>query len=215
MEHETCPPPSSRREGILFVISAPSGTGKTTLSKELIDFFPALRQSVSFTTRPMRAGETDGKDYHFVSPETFGQMIEEGAFAEWAEVHGNRYGTSLKTLESSRRSGHDLLLDIDCQGAAQIRKSFGGGVFIFILPPSFEELERRLLGRNTDAPEVIRRRIENARREIREAPWYDYLVVNDDLHKAASELKGIILAEGCRTARALPAIEGILRASEE
>ncbi len=197
---------SYNREGILFIISAPSGTGKTTLSKELIDFFPRLRQSVSFTTRPMRAGEVDGRDYHFVSPETFDDMVRDGAFAEWAEVHGNRYGTSLQTLEEARRAGLDLLLDIDCQGAAQIRRSYRRGVFIFILPPSFEELERRLLGRQTDTAEVIERRIFNARREVREAVWYDYIVVNEDLGAASADLKAIFRAEGCRRERALPPI---------
>jgi guanylate kinase len=194
------------REGILFVISAPSGTGKTSLSKEVIDFFPQLRHSVSFTTRPMRSGEVDGRDYHFVSSETFAAMIEEGAFAEWAEVHGNRYGTALATLEDSRRSGFDLLLDIDCQGAAQIRRTYKHGVFIFILPPSFDELERRLRGRNTDSSEVIRRRIFNARQEVREAVWYDYIVVNDDFSLASANLKSILSAEACRTERALPQI---------
>jgi guanylate kinase len=194
------------REGILFVISAPSGTGKTSLSKEVIDFFPQLRHSVSFTTRPMRSGEVDGRDYHFVSSETFAAMIEEGAFAEWAEVHGNRYGTALATLEDARRSGFDLLLDIDCQGAAQIRRTYKHGVFIFILPPSFDELERRLRGRNTDSSEVIRRRIFNARQEVREAVWYDYIVVNDDFSLASANLKSILSAEACRTERALPQI---------
>jgi guanylate kinase len=194
------------REGILFVISAPSGTGKTSLSKEVIDFFPQLRHSVSFTTRPMRSGEVDGRDYHFVSSETFAAMIEEGAFAEWAEVHGNRYGTAHATLEDARRSGFDLLLDIDCQGAAQIRRTYKHGVFIFILPPSFDELERRLRGRNTDSSEVIRRRIFNARQEVREAVWYDYIVVNDDFSLASANLKSILSAEACRTERALPQI---------
>ncbi len=194
------------REGILFIISAPSGTGKTTLSKELIDFFPQLRQSVSFTTRPMRAGEVNGRDYHFVSRETFDVMVAAGDFAEWAEVHGNRYGTALETLENARRGGFDLLLDIDCQGAAQIRKSYNRGVFIFILPPSFEELQKRLEGRKTDSPDVIGRRILNARTEVREAVWYDYIVVNEDLSVASANLKSILRAEGCRRERVLPPI---------
>jgi guanylate kinase len=127
-------------------------------------------------------------------------MIEQGAFAEWAEVHGNRYGTAVATLERYRSEGHDVLLDIDCQGARQLKTTFGQGVFIFILPPSLDELQRRLTGRNTDAPDVIARRIANARDEIREALWYDYLVVNDDLPQALTELKAIVIAEGCRTA---------------
>jgi guanylate kinase len=204
----------SPREGILFVISAPSGAGKTSLCKEIIDFFPTLRHSVSYTTRPRRPGEREGVDYHFVTPETFAGMVAAGAFAEWAEVHGNRYGTAIKTLEQLRAAGHDVLLDIDCQGAAQLKRSYGQGVFVFILPPSFAELRRRLEGRNTDAPEVISRRISNAREEIRQAAWYDYLVVNDDFAVALAELKAVIVAERCRAARNLPLIDAILISSQ-
>ena len=124
-----------------------------------------------------------------------------GLFAEWARVHGNCYGTALATLQEAHENGFDVLLDIDCQGAAQLKRTCPDGVFIFILPPSFEELERRLRGRNTDSAEVIARRLSNARREIRELVWYDYLIVNDDLSSAVEEFKGIILAGGCRTLR--------------
>jgi guanylate kinase len=198
------------REGILFVISAPSGAGKTTLCKEIIDFFPSLRHSVSYTTRPQRPGEQDGIDYHFVTRTVFDSKIAQGAFAEWAEVHGNRYGTAIETLERFRSEGRDILLDIDCQGARQLKKSYRQGVFIFVLPPSLTELQRRLHGRNTDSPEVIARRIANARDEIREAVWYDYLVINDDFSQAFSELKSIVLAEGCRTSRRQAIISRIL-----
>ena len=191
------------REGILFVISAPSGAGKTSLCKEIIDFFPDLRHSVSYTTRPARAGEREGTDYHFVSPEIFAGMVDRGEFAEWAEVHGNRYGTSLKALQSAREAGQDILLDIDCQGAAQLKKTYRQGVFIFILPPTLQELRRRLEGRNTDSREVIERRIANASGEIREAVWYDYLVVNEEFSEALEELQAIVVAEGCRTGRVL------------
>jgi guanylate kinase len=189
------------REGILFVISAPSGTGKTSLCKEIVDIFPGLRHSVSYTTRPMRNGERDGVDYHFVTPETFNAMVAKGAFAEWAEVHGNRYGTALATLERARNAGEDILLDIDCQGAAQLKKSWDHGVFIFVLPPSLTELERRLRGRNTDSDEVIARRIVNARAELREACWYDYQIVNDDFPTALAQLQAVLVAESCRTSR--------------
>jgi guanylate kinase len=188
-----------RRRGILFVISAPSGAGKTSLCHEVIDIFPRLRHSVSYTTRRPRAGERDGIDYHFVAGETFDKMIAGGEFVEWAEVHGNRYGTALKTLEEHRAAGYDVLLDIDCQGAAQLRERCAEGVFIFILPPSFEELERRLRGRNTDASDVIEKRLRNARSEIQQLVWYDYLVINDDFSRACRELQAIITAEGCRT----------------
>jgi guanylate kinase len=195
------------REGITFIISAPSGAGKTSLCKEIIDIFPGLGHSVSYTTRPMRSGEVDGKDYHFVSDETFRKMIDEGGFAEWAEVHGNRYGTALKTLEQFRTQGVDILLDIDCQGAEQLRRNDPHGVHIFILPPNLDELRRRLEGRQTDAPDVIDRRIANARGEIDRAGEYDYIVVNDDFDQALEELKAIFIAEGCRTGRVLATVK--------
>jgi len=194
------------REGILFVISAPSGAGKTSLCKEIIDFFPELRQSVSFTTRSPRSGEQEGVDYFFVSPEEFSRMVAAGEFVEWAEVHGNCYGTARKSLEGWRSQGLDVILDIDCQGAAQLKQSCSGAVFIFILPPGVDELRHRLTGRNLDAPEVIERRIRNAEGEIREARWYDYLIVNDRLEVAAEQLKGVITAERCRTHRILPTL---------
>jgi guanylate kinase len=199
MEHENQPSSEPRKDGILFVISAPSGAGKTSLCHEVIDIFPRLRHSVSYTTRLPRAGEREGVDYHFVSAETFDAMIAAGEFAEWAEVHGNRYGTSLKTLSDCRAAGCDVLLDIDCQGAAQLRERCPDGVFIFVLPPSFEELERRLRGRNTDDPEVIKRRLHNARSEMQQLVWYDYLVINDDFNRASRDLQSIMIAEGCRT----------------
>lgn len=197
-----------KREGIIFVISAPSGAGKTSLCKEIIDIFPTLRHSVSYTTRPVRAGEKNGIDYHFVSDEIFSAMVERGDFAEWAEVHGNRYGTAIATLKEAAAAGQDILLDIDCQGAAQLKKNWRQGVFIFVLPPSFEELQRRLLGRNTDSAEVIARRTANARQEVRQATWYDYLVINDDFTLALEQLRAVIVSEGIRTPRVLPTVAG-------
>ncbi len=198
--------PAVRRPGVIFVISAPSGAGKTSLCKELIDFFPSLRHSVSYTTRPMRPGERPGIDYHFVTDEVFRAMVAGDEFVEWAEVHGNRYGTAAVSLEAARDDGVDILLEIDCQGAAQLRRNLSQAVFIFILPPSFGELRRRLEGRNTDSPEVIERRIANARGEIRAATGYDYLVVNDDFSSALDQLKAILTAAGCRTSLVLPAL---------
>jgi len=188
-----------KRPGILYIISAPSGAGKTTLCRELLDIFPELRHSVSFTTRKARPGEVEGKDYFFVDREKFLRMAENGEFAEWAEVHGNLYGTSLKTLEESRADGVDLILDIDCQGAAKLKESQAQGVNIFILPPSFSELKRRLESRNSDSKDVIDQRVTNAASEIPEARWYDYIVVNDQFSKAVEELKSIIIAERHRT----------------
>lgn len=195
-----------KRDGILFIISAPSGAGKTTLCKEVIDIFPGVRHSVSFTTRQARPGEVDARDYFFVSLETFKQKVAEGEFAEWAEVHGNLYGTAISTLEEYRGNGVDVILDIDCQGASQLKQRFAGGVFIFILPPSYNELRRRLDHRNSDSEAVIERRIQNAVAEIRESRWYDYIIVNDDFSQALGELKSIIYAERCRTERILESV---------
>lgn len=193
--------------GALLVLSAPSGAGKTSLSRALRKSFPDLRQSVSFTTRDPRGREVEGVDYFFIGDGEFDRMVADDAFAEWAVVHGNRYGTGKAALDEARRQGQDVLLDIDCQGAALLRQSFEDGVFVFILPPSLEELDRRLRMRNTDAPQDVEVRIRNARREIAAASWYDYIVINDDFDCALEELKAIVLAERCRTARRLAFVE--------
>jgi len=195
---QTLVPP---REGLLVVVSAPSGAGKTTLCRHLVDNFNNIRQSVSFTTREPRGREVDGVDYHFVGRAEFDRMVAAGEFAEWAEVHGNCYGTALNTLEDARRQGQDILLDIDCQGAAPLRDKLPAAVFVCILPPSMHELEKRLRFRQTDSDEVIRRRLRNAEEEIRAAKWYDYQVVNADLETAQLQLSSIIRAEQCRTRR--------------
>ncbi len=192
-----------QREGLIMIISAPSGAGKTTLCRELRHRFPAMRESISYTTRLPRPGEVDGEDYCFVSREEFQAMVAEDAFAEWAEVHGNLYGTALKTLEEARKNGIDLLLDIDCQGAKALKQRFEGGVYVFILPPSMEELRRRLEGRSSDAREVIERRIKRASDEIKEARWYDYIIINDRVQDASEELSAIVLAQSRRTFRML------------
>ena len=198
-----------KREGVLYVISAPSGAGKTSLCKEIIDIFPNLRHSVSYTTRPPRNGEVHGRDYFFVGKEEFDRMVEAGEFAECAEVHGNFYGTSLATLKESRTEGIDLILDIDCQGARQLKGRFEGGVYIFVLPPSIEELRRRLDNRSSDSQDVIERRIHNAAGEIKEARWYDYIIVNDKFSVALDQLKSVLIAEQCRTTRLLQGLSRI------
>lgn len=202
-------------EGILFVVSAPSGAGKTSLCRELVDSISDLRQSISFATREPRHGEADGVDYHFVSPDVFEQMVLQQQFAEWAKVHDNCYGTALQTLTDAAVNGIDLLLDIDCQGAAQIKKNFDRGVFIFVLPPDYEKLEERLRHRGTDSEEVIQRRLANARKEIPEARWYDYLVVNDDFQATRDCLVSIIKAERCRSGRSAYLLDKFIFAGEK
>jgi len=201
-----CESRGTLNKGVLYVISAPSGAGKTSICKEILTALPNLRQSISFTTRAVRPGESNGVDYHFVERDRFERMVADGEFAEWAEVHGNCYGTAHATLKSASDEGADLLLDIDVQGAAQLRKSGLDGVFIFILPPDMQELRRRLQFRNTDSEEVIDRRMTNATGEIQEAPRFDYLIVNDDLPRAVSLIQAIMTAEAARTYRVLPTL---------
>ena len=191
------------REGIILIISAPSGAGKTTLCHALLKRFPTMQESVSYTTRPPRAGEVHGVDYFFVSRGEFQRMVDSDAFAEWAEVHGNLYGTALATIDEARKSGVDLVLDIDCQGARRLKEQIERCVYIFILPPSMEELRRRLDSRSSDAREAIDLRIERAAGEIREARWYDYIIINDNLETAFEELSAIVVAHSRRTFRML------------
>jgi len=197
----------SRERGLLIVISAPSGTGKTTLTRMLLKEFPNIEFSISFTTRKPRPGEVNGKDYWFISREEFLKRIEEGDFLEWAEVYGNLYGTSKSQVLKALNEGKDVLLDIDTQGALQVKENFPEAVLIFILPPSLEELERRLRNRGTDPEEVIEKRLKIAREEIKRAKFYDYIVVNDVLEVAYNKLKSIISAEKCKTKRFLENLE--------
>jgi guanylate kinase len=162
-----------------------------------------MRESVSYTTRTPRAGEVHGEDYFFVSREEFQRMVDDDAFAEWAEVHGNLYGTALATIEEARKNGVDLVLDIDCQGARRLKEQIERCVYIFILPPGMDELRHRLENRSSDPQEVIDRRLERAAAEIREARWYDYIIVNDNLEVAFEELTAIVIAHGRKTFRML------------
>lgn len=199
------------RQGIALVLSAPSGAGKTTLVQRLLRAFPQLGYSVSCTTRQPRQGEVDGKDYVFISREVFEQRLAEGYFAEWAEVHGNLYGTPLTPVVESLRLGQDLLFDIDVQGAAQLKLSLAEAVFVFILPPSMTELERRLRSRGLDDEKTIERRLANARQEIPEARWYDALVVNDSLDVAYDELRSVFVAASLTPGRNPDLSEAVLR----
>ncbi len=205
---------SNKLKGLLIVISAPSGTGKTTLTHMLLKEFPDMEFSVSYTTRKPRPGEVNGKDYFFVNRETFERMIEEGDFLEWAQVYGNLYGTSKSQVLKALNEGKDILLDIDTQGALQVKKNFPEAVLIFILPPSFKELERRLRSRGTDDEETIEKRLKIARVEVERAPLYDYIVVNDVLEKAYEKLRSIVIAEKCRTERLKGQFEKIVKDPE-
>ncbi|MBV9144922.1 MAG: guanylate kinase [Acidobacteria bacterium] len=195
--------------GILYIISAPSGSGKSTLVNELRSMVPNLDFSVSYTTRTPRGSEQNGREYYFVSRPEFEKMIAEGKFLEHAEVFGNYYGTACRFLEEAKNSGKDLLLDIDVQGAAQVRKKVPNAVSIFVMPPNREVLERRLRNRSqTDKvdPKVIERRLENAQKEIVNYKDYGYILVNEMLDKAVHELKAIVLSE--RTQRSGKSLNG-------
>jgi guanylate kinase len=183
------------RKGLLIVVSAPSGAGKTTLCKEISRVLPNLQHSISYTTRKPRPNETDGVHYFFITQEKFNKMIKDKEFAEWAVVHGNLYGTSKKQLAEMMDGGIDVILDIDSQGAMQIKENWGNGVFIYILPPSFDDLKRRLTERNSDATNEIKKRLENAKKEIPHYKRYNYVIINDKFEKALEDLKSIITSE--------------------
>jgi guanylate kinase len=199
------------RPGIALVLCAPSGSGKTTLSKRLLEDFPSFAFSVSCTTRAPRPGEADGKDYHFLTPETFRALRDAGHFAEWAEVHGNCYGTPLAATLTTLASGRDLLFDIDVQGAAQLKKTLPHAYFIFILPPSRAVLEERLRGRGSETEESLARRVANAKAEIAEAPWFDALVVNDSLEEAYADLCAAYRAASLCPSRRPDLVTGLIR----
>ena len=186
---------------LLVVVSAPSGAGKTSLCEWVVTAVPGLAHSVSFTTRPPRPDEQDGRDYHFVDEATFRPMVDRGEFAEWAVVHSHRYGTSQALLQRHFAAGLDVILDIDTQGADILRRSYPDGVLVFVLPPSWAALEERLRRRRSDAEADIQRRLQRAREEVKRYPDYQYVIVNDDFDRAAEALKAIILAERRRTFR--------------
>ncbi len=189
------------RRGILFIVSGPSGAGKTSLSDQALATLSGLELSVSVTTRLPREGEIDGRDYRFVTRESFDEMLEADRLAEWAEVHGNCYGTPREPMDEALAAGRDLLLDIDVQGARQIKNAYPEAVAIFLLPPGRVELETRLSGRGTESREVVEHRLANACREIAALPAYDYVIVNHVLKDAFAEFEAIVGAERGRRDR--------------
>ena len=198
-----------KARGQLIVLSGPSGVGKSTVISELLSERPDIHFSVSFTTRAPRVGEAHGVNYNFVEREEFEAIIANDELLEYAEYVHNYYGTSMKVIEEHLNAGIDVLLDIEVQGAAKVRARCPDAVLIFIIPPSFEELSRRLHGRNTDGEEAIAGRLWKAREEYQEIPNYDYLVVNDKVSEAAAEIIAILTAEGCRTKNRIHLVDGV------
>jgi len=184
-----------KKEHLLFIVSAPSGAGKTSLCKEVVTHVPDLYFSISYTTRPPRQNEINGVDYQFVSPGKFRRMIEEGQLVEWTEIYGNFYGTSKTSVEEYRSKGTDIVFDIDPVGARRIKEEYSDSVTIFVLPPSHGELKERLIQRGTDDESVIKKRLDKAREEIEQSNWYQYRIVNDDFKSAVKQLKDIIASE--------------------
>lgn len=187
--------------GTLIIVTAPSGAGKTTLVRGLLERDAKVQLSISYTTRAPRAGEQDGREYHFVDVPTFRALRDRGEFLEWAEVHGNYYATSKVWLKEQTAAGRDILLEIDWQGAQQVRRSFPDAVGVFVLPPSMEALETRLRGRGTDSDEVISRRLLGARGEMRHVGEFDYVILNDDLDTAIDDLVAVVRASRLRCDR--------------
>ncbi len=183
-----------RKQGSLFVLSAPSGSGKSTLCQKLLKTVPDVKLSVSYTTRPRRKGERNDVHYTFITEKKFKAMLHRGEFAEWAMVHSNLYGTSLKRLKELSSRGYDVILDIDIHGAMQIKKNYENAIYIFVLPPSMSALKKRLQDRGTDSKEVVVQRLNNAKEEIQHYKEYDYVIRNDKLEKAYREFESIILA---------------------
>jgi len=188
-------------QGLFIVLSAPSGTGKSSICRRLLATCPEVEFSVSYTSRTPRPNEINGKDYHFISREDFQRRMGEGEFVEWIENYGNFYGTSGKVMKEVLDRGKDLLLDVEPRGAKEIKKKFDNGVFVFVLPPSLDELLNRLKKRGHESPEVIKKRFIQAESELKEVLWYDYAVFNDNLEMAVKQVIAIYRAEKCKTSR--------------
>jgi guanylate kinase len=197
-------------KGDIYIFSGPSGVGKTSIISELRKRMTGLGYSISHTSRAPRHNETDGVDYNFVGKDSFLKMRDSGAFVEWAEVYGHLYGTSISGLKAQTDKGLDVILDIDSQGAKNIKKIFKDSISIYILPPSIETLEQRLNTRAADDSQVINHRVNKAVDDLRDSVWYDYLVINEDLEKAISEAQAIITSSRCRNSRMLTAVKEML-----
>ena len=196
-------------EGLFIVVSAPSGTGKTSICREFLKMYPNVKFSVSYTTRPRRPGEVHGEDYYFISEESFKKRIVQGEFAEWVENYGHLYGTSRRTMQDFLDKGTDIILDIEPRGAKTLKQSYPRGVFVFMLPPSMDELKARLGKRGAENEGILKKRLEAAMDEIREITWYDYVIFNDMLNDAVHYLGAIYVAEKSRRER--PAVLGKIR----
>ena len=197
--------------GSFIVVSAPSGTGKSSICRRLLQACPGIKFSVSYTTRAPRPGEVNGTDYFFVSRAEFQRRIKQGEFTEWTENFGNLYGTSRKNMQEFLLQGNDVLLDIEPRGAKKIKQNFRGGIFVFVLPPSREELLKRLEGRGHETKEIIAARFARAEDELKEISWYDYIIFNDNLDKAANQLMAIYTAQQCKRSRLRTKIKKIMR----
>jgi guanylate kinase len=211
MSNDDPPRLVARDDFLLLILSSPSGAGKSTLTAKLRERFPGLMFSISHTTRSPRANERDGREYHFIDRPAFEAMVAKDAFVEWAEVHGNLYGTSVREIDAARSTSEGVLFDVDYQGARQIRARYPEAVTVFILPPSLDELERRLRNRASDSEASIARRLAAALGEIEHYGFFDYMVVNDRLEDAAEQLRGIVMAERCRRGRRARMAECMLR----
>jgi guanylate kinase len=204
--------PASEGRGILFVVSSPSGGGKGTLIQRLLNKVPNLSYSVSFTTRAPRNGEVDGREYFFVTPEKFEQMVAANEFLEWAHVHCKLYGTGRQQVYREISQGRDIILEVDVQGAASVRALMADSVSIFILPPSFEVLRQRLQSRGTDSPEELDLRLRNAPMELKDYAAFQYLIINDDADRAAEQMAAIVIAERTRLSRQEPQVKRVVEA---
>jgi guanylate kinase len=188
-------------KGIFIIVSAPSGAGKSSLCQRLMQAYPEIKFSVSYTSRPPRPNEINGKDYHFISRKEFKDRIDQGEFVEWVENYGHLYGSSRNVMKEFIQDGRDLLLDIEPRGAKKIKQEFKGGIYVFVLPPSRSELLKRLEKRGHETDEVIQKRFRQAENELKEISWYDYVIFNEDLETAVNQLISIYIAEKCKRSR--------------